>query len=212
MGKKHKKDKWNVWSNYYSSGKKSKKGKSNKEAMNEVRRGFKGIKPTVDKTEGKKAIKATTKVPEVDKKFKETREKCNHADGRMTVAEFEGMSMTPEVFTPALKVMTNTFGAENLSICKRCAEVLVADRNAITPDDVRAAIAHLYGAIGIIVSHRKLNRSEVREMNKLANKLLDFLPEAETLAKIQAKYADEEGTSIGGGSIASLNHGGVDID
>lgn len=174
--KKHKKNK-SYYDYYYGDkkgGKKKDKEKSGKKDKSYYKAPkMKMVKPTLDKKEAKESKKILMAPIDIPKAFVKNRNKCNHADGLISVAEFKNMTPTYGAFTPMLDAAIEVFGEENLHICKYCYDVVV-NPECLSEDRVKESLVILYMAANAVVSRKRMKPDEVKDIAKTKNDLSDW--------------------------------------
>lgn len=195
MSKKNK----GFYTDYYVGGGK-KKGKKNKKKGDNFR--THGIKPTLSGKEGKKNARMIRNPVDVPKEFSKSRNRCNHADGIISVDEFRSMSMAAMAYTPMLETIMNVYGPEHVHICSRCYDVLV-DKTEISAAGAMEALAVLYASVNTAVANVRLKDDEIKELNKLKDVVVNFQPVVEILARIEAEQTKQAARP--GGDPTNLN-------
>lgn len=206
MSKKKKKNKY--FESYNLSGKKGKKGKGNKKDLKKSMKKTKTVHPTLTKKDGRVMRKELEKPLKVDKDFTKNRTRCNHADGTLSAQEYR--SKYPgkaEAYTPMLQTMIDLYGEENIRICDRCYEVMV-NRDQVSADDVKAAIATIYAGAGIAVANVRMKKDEVKAINKSKKLLDEFGVIIDDLEELEEKGS----RNAGAGDAENLNDVGMTID
>ena len=200
--KKNKKNK------YFAELTGKKKGKGNKKDLKRGMKKAKVVQPTLSKKDGKANRKELEKPLKIDKEFLKRRYKCNHADGTMTVEDYRTKYPgKADAYTPMLQTMIDVFGEENLAICGRCFEVMV-NRDQVTTEDVKASIATLYAAAGIVVANVRMKDDEVKAINKSKEALDEVRPIIDWMDEL----AEKGSRNAGAGDAEDLNNVGMEID
>lgn len=211
MSKKKKNKKSFYEANFGSKkSKDSKKSKKNKGYYDEPK--FKTVKPSLEKSESKENKKILLAPIEIPGKFTKNRNKCNHARDLISVEQFREMTPTHDAFTPMLDAAIAVFGEENVSICKDCYDVVVGPE-CVSLDKIKEAVATLYAAANIVVSHKRMKTDEIKDVAKVKNGLGDWNDIISLFAEL-----DEEGrlvpttneAALGDSDVSKLNRvGGV---
>lgn len=203
MGKKSRKAKQKKYYSYDLSGrrKNSKKSKGSKTVAYKAPK-LGNLKPTLDKKEAKANRKIVMSPVEVPKEFIKNRLRCNHAGGTISIEEFKQLTPSYAAYTPVIERMVAKYGADNVSICRQCYDVVVS-RDQVDTAKVNDALTVLYAACNVAVSNKRMKDDEVKKIAKLKEVLEDFNPVLETLTKI----AEDEKELAGrpGGSVTDLN-------
>lgn len=188
--KKNKKTK-----NYYDFqfGKKSKKDKKSKKSSYDEPT-MKTVKPSLNKKAAKAQKKDLQKPIKVSKEFKNRRNSCNHAGKLITVEEFKELTPTYAAYTPMLEQMVETFGVENVMVCRDCFDVVVRPA-CTTLEEVKKAVAVLYAASNTAVSSKRLKGKEIERFNKIKDSLGDWNFVVDTIGKLEEKGAISAGAS-----------------
>lgn len=207
MGKKKNKKAKKYYGYDLSNSSKKKSGKKSKgsKTVGYKPPKLKNLKPTLDKKEAKENRKIVMSPVDVPKAFVKNRQKCNHADGRMSVAEFKNMTPSWAAYTPALEGLIKKYGEDKVSICRQCYDALVV-REAVTTSSVNDALMTLYAACNVAVSNHRMKDDEVKEIAKLKKIVDDFRPVLETMDKIAAEEK-EAATNTNNGN-RNLNQAG----
>lgn len=201
MSKKHKKSKY-----FDTKKKKNKKKSGGKKSAYKAPKG-RDIKETLSKKDAKANKKVVVSPVDVPKDFRKNRQRCNHAGASISVAEYQSMTAAYAAYTPALERVVAMFGADNVSVCKSCYDVIVK-RSAIEADKVYDALTYLYAAVNVALSNRKLKADEVKELSKLKDVIFDFQPVMDILDKI-ADTDEDTGSKSSGGAGLNNNPGGA---
>ena len=193
--------------NYYADLVGKKHGKKNKKDLNKAMKKAKTVQPTLTKKEAKANAKEIGKPLKIDKEFLKRRYSCNHAKDVISAEEYRTTYPgKADAYTPMLQTMIDTFGEENVAICDRCFEVVV-NRDQISSDQVKEALAILYGACGVAVSNVRLKKDEVKSVNKLKDAIEEFTPVLKLLNKIE-----EKGSANASDDAVNLNDVGMEIN
>lgn len=179
MSKKSKKK-----NKYFNTKSKKDKKKSKKGYYEKPK--FKTVKPSLEKKEVKENKKILLAPIDIPKTFRQNRTKCNHAGDLITVAEFKAMTPNYGAYTPMLDIMIEVFGEDNLAVCRSCYDVLVRGE-LITNDRISEALAILYGAANMVVSHKRMKNDEIKDLNKMKSDLQDWHGVMEAIAELWKK-------------------------
>ena len=202
--KNRKKQQYKYFGSALDNSKKSKKGKKSKGSKTV---GYKepkltNIQPTLDKGGAKECRKIIQSPVDIPKEFQKNRRKCNHAAGTMSVAEFKAITPNYAAYTPALEQMVAKYGEENVRICRRCYDAVVA-RDAVDQEKVIDAMTTLYAACNVAVSNKRMKKDEVQKFAKLKESTEDFRLVVDILQKI--KEAEAVASATKDGMMAGMN-------
>ena len=173
MGKKKKSNSFKWLDGYKDDNRKKKGKKSHQRTVKPSEPAYRRVKVSLDKGEAKENKKEVRRPVKVSKDFLERRNRCNHADGSISIDEYRRLSPAPEAYTPELKAMVDKFGEENVRVCARCYQVVVP-REMVEADAVYDAVQILRASCGIAVANRRLTKKEIRGINELREKLAGF--------------------------------------
>lgn len=198
MGKK-KNNKGKVWEGYYdqafgrtsgatnrNSDKKGKNGKKSDSESVYSKPKTKKVRPTLDGKEVKQNRKLLQMPVEIPKEFRKNREKCNHVGSYLTVEEYKALTPLYAAYTPMLDQIIDVFGSSSVRICSLCYDVLVKP-DEITAADIEKATTLLYASANKLVSHKKMDSSEVKDISKLKEALDDWMHLIPSLVKIESE-------------------------
>lgn len=188
MGKNNGKMKFYT-SNYKNSKKKKKDKKDKSRKLN-----LKTVHMSLDKKDIKAAYKIVTAPVDVPKKFVSIRDDCNHAGDIMTVETYKSMVPNYSVYTPMLDPVIERFGEDSVAICSGCFDVLV-NYDAITSDDIKAAMTVLYVSANKVLSMRRLKKNDQEDLVKLKNRLSDWVEVMAAMDQIDAAAPKSENKS-----------------
>lgn len=153
-----------------SKGKK-KKNKGGKGKRHDLK--LKTVNATLSKKEAHDQAKEVLKPVKVSEKFTLRREKCNHAANTITAAEFKEMTPSYAAFTPMLDSAIRIYGEENVRVCKKCYDVVVA-KSELSAADIDDATTKLYAICNCVVANRRMSKKEVIRIARLQAKLRKF--------------------------------------
>lgn len=165
MGKKRKYESFK----YIQEDARSKKKKKSKYDQPKL----KTLSSSLDKKERKECYSILNIPIEVPKKFTKIRNKCNHVNRMITVAEYKAITPFYAVFTPMLDAMVAKYGEENIRVCSSCFDVLVSP-NLVKGEDLRNAVSSLYSAANTLMITTRVKKGEIRDLNELKSSLSDW--------------------------------------
>lgn len=165
MGKKRKYESFK----YIQEDARSKKKKKSKYDQPKL----KTLSSSLDKKERKECYSILNIPIEVPKKFTKIRNKCNHVNRVITVAEYKAITPFYAVFTPMLDAMVAKYGEENIRVCSSCFDVLVSP-NLVKGEDLRNAVSSLYSAANTLMITTRVKKGEIRDLNELKSSLSDW--------------------------------------
>lgn len=207
---KKKKNKKKSYYDYAFGGKKSSKKSGKKSVYKSPEKKLKSIKPSLDKKDAKENKKILLAPIDIPAKFMKNRNKCNHVGDTLTVAEFKKMTPNYAAFTPMLDTMVELYGEENVAICKKCYDVVVA-ADCIHEGDVSKAVATLYAAANMTVSFDRMKDDEIKDIAKTKNALHDWAKIGEKVDEILEKetisVSNANGT-VSDAEMSKLNKSG----
>lgn len=206
-GKSKRKNLYKMYDMRNNGGKKKKNKSSGSKAYSYKAPEYKQIKPSVTKKEAKEAKKIILEPVEVPKDFKKNRSRCNHAGTLITAAEFKDMTPTYAAFTPMLDAAVESYGEDNIRVCKSCYDVLV-DPSKVSADGMRDSMLLMYLSINAIISRKRMRKEEIKELTKLRDSLSDWDHAVAVLRKLEdsgALCADDHGSTLSNSDLASLS-------
>lgn len=155
---------------------------------------FKEVKPSLSKKEAKEAKKIVLEPVEVPKDFKKTRTRCNHAGSLITPTEFKEMTPAYAAFTPMLDAAVESYGEDHVMVCKSCYDVLV-DPGKVSVEGLKESILLMYLSVNTILSRKRLDKDEIKELTKLRDGLGDWDHAVSVLRKLEESGALQESSS-----------------
>lgn len=149
---------------------------------------FGSIRPSLSGREAKLSTKSVLAPVEVPKEFRKNRLRCNHAGALISPAEFKAMTPAYAAFTPLLDAAIETYGEDNVAICRSCYDVLV-NTGDITSTGMRDSVLRLYLSANLILAHKRMTKDEIKELAGMRDGLTDWDHAIFTLRKLE-----EDGT------------------
>ena len=198
MGKKRKYESFK----YIQEDARSKKKKKSKYDQPKL----KTLSSSLDKKERKECYSILNIPIEVPKKFTKIRNKCNHVNRVITVAEYKAITPFYAVFTPMLDAMVAKYGEENIRVCSSCFDVLVSP-NLVKGEDLRNAVSSLYSAANTLMITTRVKKGEIRDLNELKSSLSDWneviaqISELERNGNLKMTFGQEGNEDTSGSSM-----------
>lgn len=192
MGKKKKKKSFNF---YGGKSEKKKKDKSGKSSKKEKRVGIVHLDSNIKNSEAREALVEMREPVKAGEKVEAVREKCNHQVAKLkTVAELLEPGSTVQICKiPMLNDFTKLFGENNVYVCPKCWEPIVADK-AITSAAVKKSILTLYAAAQRQVSSTDMKNKEIKALAKAKHSLIKgWIPVLDTIGTLEHEAASTAG-------------------